>query len=145
MLGFEVQEQEEEDWTSLILPGVESVSEDVEQHTDLDINAFDRPWGFGKFTVARQAGLYTDLGDLDGDSVWLICSSGRKSPWEFTGTCPWGPSRSPQLAELLNYWASLVEDCVWAVCEDGVEEDPNRVDSHQSMGKLEWNHINPYR
>lgn len=118
-LGLEMQEQEEEEWASLILPEVESVPEDVGQHTDLNINAFDRPWGFGKFTVARQAGLYTDLGDLDGDLVRLICPSGRTSSCEFTGRCSWGPSRSPRLAELLNHWPSLVEDGVWAVCEDG--------------------------
>ncbi|XXG95487.1 hypothetical protein Hte_001751 [Hypoxylon texense] len=49
---------DEEDWPTLILPGIDPVSRGPDSSADQDINSFDQNWGFGKFTVNRQSGLY---------------------------------------------------------------------------------------
>ena len=135
--------EEGEDWVALLLPSVvRSVPADVSRVSDLDISSFDKPYGFGKATVGRRPGLYVAWADeRDGDVVQLVCPSGRTDAGKFSGPCPWGPSRLPRLAEVLGYWANLVEDGVWAVGEDGVEEDAGWFDSHLDLAKLNWDDV----
>ncbi len=135
--------EEGEDWVTLVLPCVGgSVPADVSHVSDLDISSFDKPWGFGKVSVGRRAGLYVAwANERDGDLVQLVCPSGRTKVGEFGGPCPWGPSRLPRLAEVLGHWASLVEDGTWAVGEDGVEEDAGWFDAHVELANLNWDDI----
>ncbi|KAK3307737.1 uncharacterized protein B0T15DRAFT_374495, partial [Chaetomium strumarium] len=108
--------EEGEDWVTLLLPSLSGDKRPVTVPTD--------PFGFGKATVGRRAGLYTSWADeWDGDLVQLVCPSGRQNAGVFSGPCPWGPSRMPRLAELLGHWANLVEDGAWCIDADGVEED----------------------
>ena len=135
--------EEGEDWVTLVLPSVGgSIPADVSHVSDLDISSFDKPWGFGKATVGRRAGLYVAwANERDGDLVQLVCPSGRTRAGEFGGPCPWGPSRLPRLAEVLGHWANLVEDGVWAVGEDGVEEDAGWFDAHVELTNLNWDDV----
>ncbi|KAH6617401.1 hypothetical protein F5144DRAFT_551862 [Chaetomium tenue] len=83
--------EEGNDWVSLLLPSVTvaaitpndagatlvqapvRVPTDVSQHPGSGINSFDKPYGFGKLTVDRRAGLYTSWADeRDGDLVQLV-------------------------------------------------------------------------
>ncbi|KAH6841068.1 hypothetical protein B0I37DRAFT_419042 [Chaetomium sp. MPI-CAGE-AT-0009] len=132
-------------WVTLLLPSVGigstpvHVSADVKGHLDPDVNCFDEPYGFGKATIGRRAGLYTSWADeRDGDLVQLVCPSGRTNAGVFGGACPWGPDRGPRLAEVLGHWANLVEDGVWKVGEDGVEEEGAWWDEHAELANLKW-------
>lgn len=152
--------EEGQDWVTLLLPSMAvaaaaddeaastllqvpvRVPADVSRHTDGGINAFDKPWGFGKATVDRRAGLYTSWADeRDGDLVQLVCPSGRTDAGSFVGRCPWGPDRLPQLAEVLGHWADLVEDGVWAVGNDGVVEDAMWWDMNGDAANMNWDDV----
>ncbi|KAK3896680.1 hypothetical protein C8A05DRAFT_20398 [Staphylotrichum tortipilum] len=132
--------EEGEDWASLVLPNlVGSIPEDVSNVSDMGIRSFDKDYGFGKCSVGRRAGLYINFADdRDGDTVTLVCPSGQTKIGRFVGPCPWGPDRSPRLAEVLGHWANLVEDGVWTVGEDGVKEDAEWFDSHRDSANLDW-------
>ncbi|KAI1210206.1 uncharacterized protein F4807DRAFT_460039 [Annulohypoxylon truncatum] len=114
---------DEEDWPTLILPGIDSVPDDVGQSTNHDINSFDQSWGFGKFTVNRRSGLYImpDIGNSD--LVRLVAGSGLCSACEFQSPCRWGPPREPRLAEVFDHWTALVENGTWSVDANGVSTD----------------------
>ncbi|KAK4233040.1 hypothetical protein C8A03DRAFT_39277 [Achaetomium macrosporum] len=139
--------EEGEDWITLLLPSLAGdkpvkVPADMSRVPDPEINSFDKPFGFGKATVGRRAGLYTSWADeRDGDLVQLVCPSGRTNAGVFSGPCPWGPSRLPRLAEVLGNWANLVEDGVWAVDADGVKEDAVWFDSHLDLANLNWDDV----
>ena len=93
-------------------------------------------------SVGRRAGLYIAWADeRDGDLVQLVCPSGRTKVGKFGGRCPWGPDRLPRLAEVLGYWARLVEDGVWAVGVDGVEEDAGWFDANVELANLNWDDV----
>ncbi|KAK2599276.1 hypothetical protein N8I77_011046 [Diaporthe amygdali] len=126
------------EWASLLLPTNKSVDQDTSRHANSDIQSFDKPWGLGKFTVSRQAGLYVIPEVTESDTVQLITSSGLTTAGEFRGRCPWGKSRPPTLAEIFGHWASLVESGTWAVAADGVAEDHNWFDRHAMDAKLDW-------
>ncbi|KAK4152508.1 hypothetical protein C8A00DRAFT_44457 [Chaetomidium leptoderma] len=100
--------EEGEDWATLVLPsvGVESVQvpADVSRVPDFNISSFDKPYGFGKATVGRRAGLYTE----------------------------WADEREGDLVRL---------DGVWAVGEDGVEEDATWFDSYVDLANLNWDDV----
>jgi hypothetical protein len=49
--------------------------QDVSQNPEFDIKPFDEDWGYGKFTVNRRAGLYTEPDLIDSDVVRLIANS----------------------------------------------------------------------
>jgi hypothetical protein len=151
---------EGEDWVTLLLPSVAvaaaapddvgstvlqlpvRVPVDVDRHPDVGINSFDKPWGFGKATVDRRAGLYTSWSDeRDGDLVQLVCPSGRTDASVFAGACLWGSDRLPRLAEVLGHWADLVEDGVWAVGRDGVVEDAAWWDLNVDAANLNWDDV----
>jgi hypothetical protein len=140
--------EEGEDWVTLLLPSLcgdkrpVTVPADVSRVPDLEINSFDKPFGFGKATVGRRAGLYTSWADeRDGDLVQLVCPSWRQNAGVFSGPCPWGPTRMPRLAELLGHWANLVEDGVWEVDANGVKEDAVWFDSHLDLANLNWDDV----
>ncbi|KAI8944768.1 hypothetical protein F4801DRAFT_594695 [Xylaria longipes] len=80
----------EEDWPTLILPGVGPVPHD--------------------FTVSRQSGLYLMPDNDNSDGVRLVAASGLCNACEFGSPCRWGPAEEPKLAEVFNHWATLVED-----------------------------------
>lgn len=133
-------------WVSLLLPCVGVGAEYVPSPAGgLDDGGFgfDGPYGYGRFTVGRRAGLYTEWADeRDGDLVRLVCPSGRMDAVEFGGggggRCPWGYDRSPRLAEVLGHWADLVEEGVWAVGEDGVEGGTGWFEEHLDEARLSW-------
>ena len=135
--------EEGEDWVTLVLPSaVGSVPADVSRGLDLDISSFDKSYGFGKAAVGRRAGLYIAWADeRDGDLVQLVWPSGRTRAREVGGPCAWGPSRLPRLADALAYWVGLVEEGVWALGEDGVEEDAGWFDSHVDLANLNWDDV----
>lgn len=132
------EDPDDPEWASLVLP----VGVPVDQHTsrsaNTDIQSFDRPWGLGKFTVGRQAGLYVIPETTDSDVVHLITSSGLSTAGDFSGRCPWAESRPPRLAEILSHWASLVESGRWAVAADGVAEDHEWFGRHPGEARLDW-------
>jgi hypothetical protein len=147
--------EEGQDWITLLLPSIATVAADnvesipvqvevrvpadVDRHPDRNVNSFDKLSGFGKTTVGRRAGLYTSWADQrDGDLVQLVCPSGRTNAGVFRAPCPWGPDRLPRLAEVLGHWANLVEDGIWAVGEDGVEEDAAWFDFNVDLANLNW-------
>ncbi|KAK3902240.1 hypothetical protein C8A05DRAFT_34080 [Staphylotrichum tortipilum] len=120
---------EGEDWVTLLLPFIGSAihvpgdAEDSSPDNNTMGGAFDKPWWVGKATVGRRAGLYTSWAEeLDGDLVTVVCPSGWTQVVEIEGVCPWGPWRAPRLAEVLGRWAWLVEEGVWTVGDDDVEE-----------------------
>lgn len=119
-----------DDWASLVLPATRPVAE--KQHPD-----FDRPWGFGKFTLNRHAGLYIVAEASFADAVRLITPSGLADAGDFRGRCPWGEMRPPRLAEILAHWASLVESGSWTVSEDGVSDAGDWFDQYVAA-KLSW-------
>lgn len=124
-----------DEWASLVLPATRAVAGSVpRQHQD-----FDRAWGFGKFTLARRAGLYIIAEVSDAAVVRLINPSGLTDAGDFTGRCPWGDRRPPRLAEILAHWASLVESGTWAVSADGVADADDWFDGHLTDAKLSWN------
>ncbi|KAI0467975.1 hypothetical protein F4859DRAFT_492294 [Xylaria cf. heliscus] len=110
----------EKDWPTLILPGVGRVPHDISHNTDLQISSCDLDWGFGKFTVNRQSGLYLmpDVGNCD--VVRFVTASGLCTVCEFRSRYRWGPARDPKLAEVFNHWATLVENGTWKVDSSGV-------------------------
>lgn len=112
---------------------------DVSQNPNFDIMSFDKDWGFGKFTVSRRAGLYTDPNSIDSDVVRLIANSGLPTASQFDGRRPWGPSRSPRLSEVLHHWASLVENGTWRVDADVVATGNGWFDANLLQSKLSWN------
>lgn len=136
---FSLEDLEEENWVNLLLPSSRTVPRDVSQNPNYDIMSFDRDWGFGKFTVSRRAGLYTDPNSIDSDVVRLIANSGLPTASQFDGRRPWGPSRSPRLSEVLHHWASLVEDGTWRVDADGVATGNDWFDTNLRQSKLSWN------
>ena len=88
------------------------------------VEAFDKPWGFGKFTLDRTAGvyLYPDPTAGAGDAVIVLEESGRTDWGERQGRCPWGPGHNGiRLAEMLQRWPDMVEKGVWGVGKYGVE------------------------
>lgn len=124
-----------DDWASLVLPATQPVAESVpQQHPD-----FDRPWGFGKFTLNRHAGLYIIAEASYADVVRLVNPSGMADAGDFRGRCPWGDVRPPRLAEILAHWASLVESGSWTVSEDGVSDAGDWFDQCLATAKLSWN------
>lgn len=127
---------DDEDWPTLILPGIDSVPRNVGQSTDQNINSFDQNWGFGKFTVNRQSGLYIMPDTCNSDQVRLVASSGLYSACEFRSPCRWGPPREPQLAEVLDHWTALVENGTWTVDANGVSTDHTWFTAYTSVAKL---------
>lgn len=137
--SFNLGDPDEEDWASLIFPASSSVPRDVSQN--FDIKSFDEDWGYGKFTVNRRAGLYTEPDSIYSDGVRLIANSGQPTAFQFNGRCPWGPSRPPHLSEVLLHWASLVEIGTWTVDTDGVANDNDWFDANIHQTKLDWDSI----
>lgn len=138
---FNLGGPDEEDWASLLLPASSTVPRDVSQNSDFNIKSFDEDWGYGKFTVNRQAGLYTEPDSIDSDVVRLIANSGLPTARQFNGRCPWGPSRSTRLSEVLLHWGSLVENGTWTVDADGVANDNGWFDANLRQTKLDWDSI----
>lgn len=74
----------------------------------------------------------------------LITPSGLSTAGDFSGPCPWAESRPPGLAEILNHWASLLENGKWAVASDAAAENHDWFDSHlcearlHGYDQLEW-------
>ncbi|OBT55587.1 hypothetical protein VE04_03591 [Pseudogymnoascus sp. 24MN13] len=136
---FNLGGEDEEDWVNLLLPAISTMPQDVSQNPEFDIKPFDEDWGYGKFTVNRRAGLYTEPDLIDSDVVRLIANSGLPTACQFNGRCPWGLSRSPRLSEVLHHWASLVENGTWKVDADGVANDNSWFDENLRQSKLNWN------
>ncbi|KAI3332675.1 hypothetical protein F4824DRAFT_491424 [Ustulina deusta] len=100
---------DEDNWPTLVLPGIDPVPHDN--------------WGFGKFTVNRQSGLYAMPDTGNSDLVRFVASSGLCSACEFRSPCRWGPPREPRLAEVFDHWTALVENGTWTVDANGVSTD----------------------
>ncbi|KAI1145261.1 hypothetical protein F4825DRAFT_257633 [Nemania diffusa] len=127
---------DEEDWPSLILPGIDAVAQDVCKSPNPKINSFDEDWGFGKFTVNRQSGLYVMPDTGNSNQARLVASSGLCKACEFRSRCRWCPPREPKLAEVFDHWTSLVKDGTWTVGADGVSTDHAWFTEHTVMGKM---------
>lgn len=132
------EDPEDPEWASLLLPAGKLVDRGTSRHANINIQSFDKPWGLGKFTVGRQAGVYVIPETTDSDTVHLVTPSGLPTAGDFRGRCPWAESRPPRLAEILSHWASLVEGGVWAVAADGVAEDHDWFDKHPGEARLDW-------
>ncbi|GKT93654.1 hypothetical protein Ct61P_11504 [Colletotrichum tofieldiae] len=107
-----------DEYASLILPAtLAAISEDP----DLE-PSFDEDYGYGKFTVSRRAGLYTDptTGLRNADGALLITAEGAAHPVRFEGQRPWGAPRVVRFAEMFALWATLVRDGVWDISIEGV-------------------------
>ncbi|KAI0183733.1 hypothetical protein EV127DRAFT_474924 [Xylaria flabelliformis] len=130
--------QDDEDWPTLILPGIDPVSHDVGRSPNQDVKSFDQDCGFGKFTVNRQSGLYIMPDTLDSDLARFVPSSGLYSACEFRPPCrwPWGLPRGPRLAEVFDHWTTPVEDATWTVDANGICTDHTWFTAHVSMAKL---------
>ena len=128
------------DYACLIFPADGAVlpPADLARSPNFEISTFDKPWGLGKFTVNRMAGLYLELDHVHGDVTQLIGQSGSTSTCKFSSRCPWGPSRSPRLAELLRHWKSLVEVGNRSVNENGIVPSIEWFDHHRSETQLHW-------
>lgn len=126
------------EWASLLLPAGRQVDQHTSRRANVDIQSFDRPWGLGKFTLGRQAGLYVIPEATDSDTVHLVTPSGLPTAGGFSCRCPWAESRPPRLAEVLSHWGSLVESGAWAVAADGVAEDQDWFDRHLGKARLDW-------
>ncbi|KAI8965151.1 hypothetical protein F5Y11DRAFT_37348 [Daldinia sp. FL1419] len=126
----------DEDWPTLIFPGLDAVPHDVSQDPNQYINCFDRNWGFGKFTVNRRSGLYVMSDTKNSDVVRLITSSGLPNACEFRRRLTWGPPRDPKLAEVLRHWTSLVEEGTWSVGSNGVCTDHEWFATNTSIAKV---------
>ncbi|OAQ70972.1 hypothetical protein VFPPC_03353 [Pochonia chlamydosporia 170] len=110
--------------------------------TDRDITSFDKDWGFGKFTVARRAGIYTDPLNCDhADTVRLMHPSGLVNLVELTTNCPWDWGRLPRLAEVLEKWTSLIETGAWEIDGNGVKTGIEWFRTHTLESKLDWQDI----
>lgn len=70
--------------------------------------------------------------------VRFIANSGLPTACQFDGLCPWGPTRSSRLSEVLHNWASLVENGIWKVDADGVANDNSWFDANLRQSKLNW-------
>jgi hypothetical protein len=131
---------DEDDWPTLILPGVDAVPPPSVGRstitTNQDIASIDQNWGFGKFTVNRQSGLYTMPDTGNSDLARFVASTGSCSACEFRSPCRWGPHREPRLADVFNHWTALVEDGTWAVDAHGVSTDHSWFTAHASRAKL---------
>lgn len=127
---------EEEDWPTLILPGIDSVPHNVGRSTNQNINSFDQSWGLGKFTVNRQSGLYIMPDTTNSDLVRFVASSGHCDACEFRSPCRWGPPREPRLAEVFDHWTALVENGTWSVDANGVSTDHDWFGAHTSVAKI---------
>ncbi|KAI1413217.1 hypothetical protein F5Y13DRAFT_189580 [Hypoxylon sp. FL1857] len=127
---------EEEDWPTLLFPGLGAVPHDVSQHPNCDINSFDRDWGLGKFTVNRQSGLYVMADTENSDLVCLITRSGLPTACDFKYPYPWGPPRAPKLAEVLRHWTSLVENGTWLIDSRGICTDHEWFTTNTSISKV---------
>ncbi|KAI1439554.1 hypothetical protein F5Y02DRAFT_62874 [Annulohypoxylon stygium] len=127
---------DDEEWPTLILPGVDPVPHNVSQSPNKNINSFDQNWGFGKFTVNRQSGLYImpDVGHSD--LVRFVASSGLCTACEFQSPCRWDPHREPRLAEVFDHWTSLVENGIWAVGINGVSTDHSWFTAYTSRAQI---------
>jgi hypothetical protein len=101
---------------------------------------FDESWGFSKLTINRRAGLYIRGDSRNGDSTQFLDHNGRTSafqmdPWQ----CPWGPGRTPRLAEVLRKWESLVRSKSWHVADEyGVTNGPKWFGNHEASTLLKW-------
>ncbi|KAI1131475.1 hypothetical protein F5Y10DRAFT_262237 [Nemania abortiva] len=127
---------DEEGWPTLILPGIDTVPRDVGQSTNPKISSFDEDWGFGKFTVNRQSGLYIMPDTGNSDLVRFVASSGLCNACEFRFPCRWGPPREPKLAEVFDHWAAFVKDGTWTVDANGVSTDHAWFTAHAVLSKL---------
>lgn len=132
------EDPDDPEWASLLFPAGKTVDQHTSRRANIDIQSFDRPWGLGKLTLGRQAGLYVIPETTDSDTVHLITPSGLSTAGAFSGRCPWAESRPPRLAEILSHWGSLVESGAWAVAADGVAEDQDWFDRHLGEARLDW-------
>ncbi|KAH8164649.1 hypothetical protein CIB48_g3609 [Xylaria polymorpha] len=127
---------EEDDWPTLILPGLEPMPHDISHDTNPHVNSFDQAWGFGKFTVNRQSGLYIMPDTANSDLIRYVCSSGLCTGGEFRFPYRWGPPREPKLAEVFAHWTTLVEDGTWKVDENGICTEHSWFTANTSKAKV---------
>lgn len=128
-----------DNFSSLIFPSDTTVPSTTSQSTDWKISSFDKDLGFGKFTVARRAGLYTDCLDYNNaDAVRFIHPSGHPDIVDFKTLCPFDRGRLPRLAEVLENWTNLVESQAWDINEHGVETSSAWFMAHTAEAKLDW-------
>ncbi|KAI1096628.1 hypothetical protein F5B19DRAFT_153636 [Rostrohypoxylon terebratum] len=127
---------DDEEWPTLILPGVDPVPHDVSQSSDRNINSFDQNWGFGKFTVNRQSGLYIMPDTNYSDLVCFVASSGLCTACQFRPLCRCVPPREPRLAEVFDHWTSLLENGIWTIDANGVSTDHTWFTAHTSVAQL---------
>ncbi|KAI9147049.1 hypothetical protein HJFPF1_13080 [Paramyrothecium foliicola] len=114
-------------WPSLILPvaaHLGSITRDPRPPGD---QFFDKPWGYGRYTIARTAGLYTGILREDGDTTLLITVEGKADdqPIRFAFPRPWGNYRTLTFAEMFDLWAHYVTQGLWKIDEHGVATSHN--------------------
>lgn len=116
-IGLELDE-----WPSLIIPAAPSIGPIPENPPPPGDRFFDKPWGYGRFMVARTAGLYTDLLRENGDATLMVTAEGKtdRQPVRFAYPRPWGHDRSLTFGEMFDLWTHYVIEGLWEVGVDGV-------------------------
>ena len=135
---FELGEEDDEDWVSLILPAVDTVPKEFPRNSNSDVKSFDKDWGFGKFTINRRAGLYTDTDNVHSNAARFITSSGASTTHQFAARCLWGPSRPPSFTNIFRLWTTFVRDGSWTVNQNGVTNDNHWFDNNSHRLSFIW-------
>jgi hypothetical protein len=125
---------EPDSYPSLIFPADQTIGSWSGDKT------FDEPWGFSKLTINRRAGLYINGNWNNGDTTQFVDHRGSTSAFQMNPPhCPWGPGRSPRLAEVLRKWEELVRSKSWHVVADyGVTNGPKWFEKHRDSTPLKW-------
>ncbi|KAH7329442.1 hypothetical protein B0I35DRAFT_474047 [Stachybotrys elegans] len=107
---------------SLILPAAVSVPSIPQSPPPPGDEDFDRPWGHGRYTIGRKAGLYTGFSSTHGDNAILITAEGRAGdqPIKFAFPRPWGNDQLLTFADMFGLWTWYVNEELWEVDGDGV-------------------------
>jgi len=111
---------EPDEWPSLVLPAASTVQLIPQNPSPPGDVFFDKPWGCGRFVIARKAGLYTNLLREDGDSTFFITAEGRVNPINYRYQRPWGHPRHLTFAEMFELWTYYIQEGLWEVGHDGV-------------------------
>lgn len=113
---------EPDEWPSLLIPVASSIGSIPENPPPPGDGFFDKPWGYGRYTIARTAGLYTDFLRENADATLMVTAEGKtdRQPVGCGYPRPWGHHRSLTFAEMFDLWTHYVTEGIWEVAIDGI-------------------------